>query len=58
MMQSEAEHTVKGATMDAVRRDKVKHEEVLETLESFIHKKGWPSNDLAMTQECVVSKEY
>ena len=58
MMQSEAEHTVEGATVDAARRDKVKHEEVLKTLESFIRKEGWPGNDLAMTQERVVSKEY
>jgi hypothetical protein len=56
-MQSEAEHTVEGATVDAARRDKVKHEEVLAMLEGFIGKEGWPDNDLAMTQERVVSKE-
>ena len=57
-MQSEVEHTVEGVTVDAVQRDKVKHEEVLKTLESFIRKEGWPGNDLTMTQEHVVSKEY
>jgi hypothetical protein len=48
-MQSEAEHPVGGATVDAARRDKVmiKHEEVLAVLESFIRQEGWPDNDLA-----------